>query len=73
MKTHQARYVITENIERFETLLRDGRLDSQQARTVQTLLTLARTELADFDASCVPAASFLRAPAGATGLALALS
>jgi hypothetical protein len=46
----QSRYVITENIERFETLLRDGSLDRRQIRTVETLLAQARAELAAFDA-----------------------
>jgi hypothetical protein len=50
----QSRYVITENIERFETLLRDGWLDRRQIRTVETLLAQARADLAAFDARHQP-------------------
>ena len=36
----QNHYVITENIERFEGLLREGELDSMQTRTVEFLLDI---------------------------------
>lgn len=44
------RYVLAENIERFETLLRDGPLDGRQIGTVEALLAQARADLAAFDA-----------------------
>ncbi len=49
----QNHYVITENIEQFEGLLREGELDSLQTRTVEFLLAQARAELAECDAPCV--------------------
>ncbi len=49
----QNHYVITENIERFEGLLREGELDSMQTRTVEFLLAQARAELAECDAPCI--------------------
>ena len=49
----QNHYVITENIERFEGLLREGELDSLETRTVEFLLAQARAELAECDAPCV--------------------
>ena len=39
-------YVVRENIERFEHLLRSGRLDPRQAEIVAELLAQARRELA---------------------------
>jgi hypothetical protein len=57
----QRRYVITETIERFEILLRDGPLDGRQIGTVQCLLVRARAELAEFDSRCVPAATVAQA------------
>ena len=43
------RYVASENIERFETLLRDGRLDGRQTEMVTRLLAQARADLALLD------------------------
>lgn len=40
------RYVASENIERFQSLLRNGRLDRQQRETVKSLLAQARADLA---------------------------
>jgi hypothetical protein len=48
MFTH-SRYVIIENIERFEILLRDGQLDSRQIQTVEFLLAQARDDLTALD------------------------
>jgi len=43
------RYVIHENIERFETLLQSGELDRRQTGVVCTLLAQARADLARLD------------------------
>ena len=40
------RYVIHENIERFETLLQSGQLDREQTAVVRMLLAQARADLA---------------------------
>jgi hypothetical protein len=67
------RYIANENIERFETLLRGGRLDRQQTETVISLLAQARADLASLDrqdcpngfhAADDPPASFARAASG---------
>jgi hypothetical protein len=72
----QNRYIITENIERFEVLLREGLLDHGQTRTVECLLAQARVELAECDTPTIRlavlghAASVIAALAGlATTLA----
>jgi hypothetical protein len=39
-------YIVGENIERFEALLRSGQLDRQQIDVVKALLAQARAELA---------------------------
>jgi hypothetical protein len=46
---YDARYVLTENIDRFQRLLLHGRLDGDQRGTVGRLLVQAREELADLD------------------------
>ena len=48
------RYVASENIERFEKLLRGGRLDRQQTEIVAGLLAQARAELAVLDQQHCP-------------------
>jgi len=49
--TDHRHYVLNENIERFESLLRSGRLDRGQTGVVNRLLAQARTDLAVLDAS----------------------
>jgi hypothetical protein len=53
----ESRYVITENIERFEALLRDDRLDLRQIRTVEFLLAQARAELIEVSSKIRSAAA----------------
>ncbi|HTW69330.1 MAG TPA: hypothetical protein VME47_05540 [Acetobacteraceae bacterium] len=45
-------YIVGENVERFETLLRSGRLDGEQIGVVRTLLAQARAELATLECVC---------------------
>jgi hypothetical protein len=63
-----SRYIITENIERFETLLRAGRLDSRQTTTVEFLLAQARNELAMLDSAAVAVNQVLCAVVAMGGL-----
>lgn len=59
MSSH-SRYVITENIERFEHLLRGGGLDRQQSETVVSLLAQAREALAELENHDVPPFALLQ-------------
>ena len=65
----QNRYVITENIARFEALLREGHLDSTQIQTVEFLLARVRVELAGYDTAYVRLAVAGRAASVVAALA----
>jgi len=52
-----SRYVITENIARFEALLRGGGLDDRQAGTVTGLLAQACSDLVELDRDCAQASA----------------
>jgi hypothetical protein len=43
------RYIVSENIERFEALLRSGQLDRGQINVVRALLAQARAEFATME------------------------
>jgi hypothetical protein len=58
----RGRSVITENIERFEVLLRDGRLNHRHIVAVQARLAQARAELAVWDSQNRAAAAGLALP-----------
>lgn len=55
--TEQSRYVVVENIERFEAILRAGPLDAGQTETVRSLLCEARADLAQLDRAAASVAS----------------
>jgi len=57
------RFVIIENIERFELLLCQGTLDRRQTMTVQSLLARARAHLVACDAASAAPLPKLAAPA----------